>query len=312
MEEHDYRHAGKAPLAVIVFNRPDLASKLYDALLAERSRELFVISDGPRNSRPEDADKVESCRRIFSQWSGKVHFINAKENMGCRARIVSGLDLVFEKTDRVIILEDDCIPHPDFFTFVDEMLDRYETDTRVMSISGTNWYAKDNLFPWSYCFSRYQNCWGWATWKRGWQLFDRDLLNLDVAKETGLLKSLLGSYRAYLYWHLYVLEGVRSGRINSWAYIWTFSGFVNHGLQIIPHSNLVINVGAGEDATHTTRAPNHANDGVSGLDFPLVHPPAIFPLPKLDAAIEDRIFSKSIVQRLIWALRKIKYMFLDK
>ncbi len=294
----------KTPLAVIIFNRPDHAAVLLEKLRGENSRELFIISDGPREGRPGESDKVEKCRAIFKTWPAKKHLNFAERNMGCKARVSTGLTWVFEHTDRAIILEDDCLPHTDFFRFADELLDRYETDTRIMSICGTNLFTDRNYFSSSYCFSKYQNCWGWATWKRSWELFDRELSGLAFARESGLIRDYLGSRRAAYYWH-HLLESVRSERINSWAYIWTFTAFLNHGLHIIPQKNLIENIGVGKDSTHTKRTPIYLNSNVSHLEFPLTHPLFLFPNTKLDRAVEDTIFSKSIYQRFLWVAYKL-------
>ena len=298
----------KTPIAVIIFNRPDHAAKLRECLRNEEDRALFVISDGPRPSKLGELEQVEACRKIFSDWPSLVHLNFADNNMGCKSRVSSGLTWVFEHTDRAIILEDDCLPHPDFFQFADELLDRYANDTRIMSICGTNVFSDRNFFSWSYCFSKYQNCWGWATWKRSWDLFDHNLSGLQIAKEMGLLREHLGSRRAAMYWH-YMLGRVRDGRINSWAYIWTFTGFLNHGLHIIPKYNLIENAGFGKDSTHTTQTPAYLSTKIKSMDFPLSHPPAVFPHPQYDQSIEDTVFSKSIYQRILWLLRKMRFAF---
>jgi len=296
----------KAPIAIIIFNRPDHVINLKERLTHEKDRELFVISDGPRDGKTVDVEKVEACRSIFKDWPGRTHFNFAEKNMGCKNRVSSGLDWVFAQTDRAIVLEDDCLPHPDFFKFADELLDRYENDTRVMSICGTNVFSDRDYFNWSYCFSKYQNCWGWATWKRSWDLFDHDLRGLQAAKENDYLRGHLGSRRAAMYWHN-ILGKVRNGRINSWAYIWTFTGFINHGLHIIPKCSLIENAGFGKDSTHTTKVPGYLSAKINSMDFPLAHPPAVFPHPRYDRSIEDTVFSKSIYQRVLWLFRKVLF-----
>jgi hypothetical protein len=296
----------KAPIAIVVFNRPDHVGKLIERLNPERDRELFIISDGARADTPGEAEKVDACRNMFKEWPGKIHRNFADRNMGCKCRVSSGLTWVFEHTDRAIILEDDCLPHPDFFQFADELLVRYENDTSVMSICGTNVFSDRDYFNWSYCFSKYQNCWGWATWKRSWDLFDHNLGGLQIAKESGLLREYLGSRRAAMYWH-YMLGKVRDGHINSWAYIWTFTGFLNHGLHIIPKYNLIENAGFGKDSTHTTQIPAYFSTKMKSMDFPLSHPPAVFPHPQYDQSVEDTVFSKSIYQRILWLLRKMLF-----
>ena len=295
----------KAPVAIVVFNRPDHVIKLIERLKPENDRELFVISDGARANKSGEAEKVETCRNMFKDWPGKIHRNFADHNMGCKTRVSSGLDWVFEHTERAIILEDDCLPHPDFFRFADELLDKYESDTRIMSICGTNVFSDRDYFGWSYFFSKYQNCWGWATWKRSWDLFDHNLSGLQIAKATGLLNEHLGSRRAAMYWH-YMLGKVRDGRIDSWAYIWSFTAFLNNGLHVIPRCNLIKNAGFGKDSTHTTQVPTYLNNKIVSLEFPLAHPPAVFSLSKYDQSIENTVFSKSIYQRFFWFLRKLK------
>lgn len=294
----------KTPITVIIFNRPNHAAKLRDLLRNEESRELFVVSDGARPNIPGEVELVEACRKIFTDWSGKINCNFADHNMGCKSRVSSGLTWVFDQTVRSIILEDDCLPHPDFFSFVDELLDKYENDTRVMSICGTNVFSDRDYFSWSYCFSKYQNCWGWATWKRSWDLFDHNLSGLQLAKEAGLLRKHLCSRRASMYWH-YMLENVRDGHINSWAYIWTFTGFLYHGLHVIPKFNLIENAGFGKDSTHTNLVPSYLSNSTKPLNFPLFHPPSVSSHAKYDKFIEDTVFSKSFYQRILWMLRKI-------
>jgi len=294
----------KAPVAVIIFNRPDNVSKLIECLKEERDRELFVISDGARKNVPDEAEKVKVCRDMFKTWPSNTYFNLADSNMGCKDRVSSGLDWVFEHTDRAIILEDDCHPHHDFFRFADELLERLENDSRVMSICGTNLFSLGDNFNWSYCFSKYQNCWGWATWKRSWELYDHNLSGLPAAKQTDFLREYLGSRRAAMYWH-YILDKVREGQINSWAYIWSFSSFLCRGLHVIPQYNLVENVGFGAEATHTEKVPPYLMANTNSITFPLKHPPIVSSLDRYDKTIEDTIFSKSIYQRILWCLRKV-------
>ena len=49
----------------------------------------------------------------------------------------------FEQVIKGIILEVDCVPHPDFFTYATTLLERYRHDTRVWCISlpGVNYVS---------------------------------------------------------------------------------------------------------------------------------------------------------------------------
>jgi hypothetical protein len=298
----------KIPVVVVIFNRPEQARELYQSLSVISPQTLYIISDGPRMKQAGEAAKVEEARQVFAKpdWSCCVYRNFAEVSMGCRNRILSGLDWVFEQEEKAIILEDDCIPHPDFFPFCEEMLERYAQDTRIQSICGTNLFNTAQK-SYSYSFSAYQNCWGWATWRRAWKKMDRDLVYLEAARDFNVLKEHLGSMRAAWYWQ-YVLNNVKKGNINSWAYCWTFSGFVNNLLNIIPRHNLITNYGVATNSTHTSAlfvTPPPVN---KRLSFPLIHPPFVFRNYAFDALMENRFYSKSLPYRLLWLLYRIRQM----
>lgn len=298
----------KSPVAVIIFNRPDCARELYESLKVYKPEQLFIVSDGPRGTHPGEAEKVVETRAVFSKidWECKVYRNESDINLGCRERVISGLDWLFSLVDCAIILEDDCIPHQDFFRFASELLTRYEHDTRIMSICGTNIFYSECPTDFSYSFSKYFFCWGWATWKRSWDLFDRQWIGLDYVKNIGFSRDYLGSYRAAWYWN-FILERSRSGIEDDWGSNFLFSIFLNHGLNIVPRHNLVKNIGIGIESTHTKRIPIYMPKKVESLDFPLVHPPYVFAHAKLDRLTEDTIFSKSLYKRLLWALHKLHF-----
>jgi len=293
----------KTQIAIIIFNRPAHAKSLRLSLQAEETRDLFIISDGPRDDRPEERKLVEECRRIFLDWPGEVYCNFSEQNMGCKARVTSGLDWVFEQTDRAIILEDDCQPHPDFFRYCDEMLEVYADETIVMSVCGTKGYP-ENFNSGVYAFSKYNNCWGWATWKRAWLLFDDQFMPYSFFKFILILKKWLRTYRAAFYWN-FIMRRVLSGKINSWAYCWSISCFLNKGLHIYPPENLIVNGGFGKDSTNTTQQLGYAPLCFgTAISFPLTVPEKIQAMSELDQWIEDTIFSKSIKNRLKWFFQR--------
>ena len=117
----------KIPVVVIIFNRPDKAKKLYESLSNYKPNKLFIISDGPRIHVLKDKEKVKKTREIFKNidWKCKVLINYSDKNLGSRDRIVSGLNWVFQKVEKAIILEDDCIPSKEFFPFMEQMLNKY-------------------------------------------------------------------------------------------------------------------------------------------------------------------------------------------
>lgn len=295
------------PILVIIFNRPEFTQKLFEVISQIQPEKLYVISDGPRNE--EEALEVKKSRAIFKtiSWPGQVKYNYADTNMGLRQRISSGIDWAFEYEEKLIILEDDCIPHPSFFRFCDELLSKYENDTRVMTINGCNLNpALSTSLPTSYFYSKYANSWGWATWKRAWSLYDRDLSGLD---DREVLKNFsyffTNSWRADIYWHYY-LNRVKNSKINSWAYRWMFSLWIQNGLAIVPKNNLIQNIGIDERSSNTKGKYHYLNIEATPISNNMLsHPKFTHVNISYDKWLENTVYSKSLRYRLIWLIKKI-------
>ena len=145
------------PIAYIVFNRPRHTERSFAILRKQQPSQLFIISDGPRIEHPTDAERCAEVRAIVERvdWPCEVYRHYAESNLGCKQRVSSGLDWVFAQVERAIILEDDCLPHPDFFEFCENLLDRYANDSRVWVISGDNFQNGHRRGRAAYYFSKY-------------------------------------------------------------------------------------------------------------------------------------------------------------
>ncbi len=298
----------KIPVTIIIFNRPENTKRLFESLNIYKPETLFVISDGPRKNYENDRERVIQTRKIFEKidWKCEVFFNNSESNLGCRKRIITGLNWVFGQVEKTIILEDDCIPTEEFFIFMELMLNKYQTNKDISSVCGTNFLPDWSETKDSYLYSKYCHVWGWGTWKDRWEKIDFNLDKLHKIKKTKLLKSYLGSFRAYLYWH-WILNNVKKKKIDSWAYIWNFTNFINNSLSIIPTINLLSNIGIGKDSSNTRSLPYKyikAEESRKKLKFPLKYPSNLLSDSKHDLKVEDTIFSKSIYNRLLWILRK--------
>lgn len=258
------------PVAIIVFNRIGLAEKMLRCLEQIRPEKLFVISDGARVDRPGEKEKVEAVRALFEQvsWPCEIYRNYAGQNMGCDYRVPSGIDWVFEQVDRAVILEDDCIPSLQFFEYAEQMLDRYETDERVMMVSGCNHlqrYETDS----SCCFTARVYTWGWATWRRAWKRYCDDGSEWERIQRDGTLAKVYPARTRY-----YVKKELnyyfRRGKC-PWDYLWWISCMGVGGLCAVPRVNLITNEGFGEDATHTQDQGDYKGD-VFEIEFPLRFP----------------------------------------
>jgi len=290
------------PVAFIIFNRPNTTREVFKTIAQAQPPKLLVIADGPRANRPGEAEKCAEARAVVDHmdWQCEVLKNYSDTHLGCRDRVASGLDWVFDIVEESIILEDDCVPHPTFFRFCDELLKRYRDDERIMAISGDNFQFGRQRTEYSYYFSRYPHCWGWATWRRAWCHYDGEMRLWPAIRDGGWLQGILENRRAIAYWTK-IFDKMYNGDIDTWDYAWTFICWIQSGLTILPTVNLVSNIGFGENATHTRGGGRIANMSVQPMDFPLSHPPFVLRDAKADELTQSSIYEKG---RLISRIRR--------
>ena len=280
----------KFPIAYVIFNRPGHTRETFSVIRAQRPTKLFIIADGPRAGYPTDAQRCAETRAIVDQidWPCEVHRNYADQNMGCKSRVSSGLDWVFEHVDAAIILEDDCVPNVDFFNYCDDLLVRYAEDIRVWVVTGNNFQDGKKRGEAAYYFSKYNHCWGWATWRRAWQHYRVDMPFWPAWRDSaGWLNKT--SDRAERDTWTNTFDRVYRGEIDTWDYQWTACVWYYGGLTATPNVNLVTNIGFGPDATHTV-----TNNDQAGLPvFPLgrlTHPQKIEANAHADRWVFDHNF----------------------
>ncbi len=292
------------PVALVFFKRPDTLARVLNVVRQVRPSTLFVIADGPRADHPDDALAVTNARALIEQidWDCEIHKNYAETNLGNKRRVESGLDWVFAHTDRAIILEDDCVPHPTFFRFCAELLERYVDEPRVMGISGNNFQAPGDS-PYSYHFSRYPLVWGWATWRRAWAHDDPDMRAWQSLRSGGWLSTQFDNVLAMRYWDYHFQQ--TSERRHTWDYAWFYSTLLHNGLHIMPRVNLVSNIGFAPDAFNTRNVNDaHANVPALPMEFPLHHPPAVERHLAADIMTEETVHSgKDFSRALFDAIR---------
>lgn len=239
-----------APIILFVYNRPDHTRKTIEALLknelAEQSK-LIIFSDGPRDNK--EALLVKQVREYLDTVRGfeSVSIKVCESNKGLANSIISGVTSTFSDYDRVIVLEDDMVTSPLFLRYMNNSLDLYENDEAVISIHGYIYPVKESL-P-EYFFLKSADCWGWATWRRGWKLFEPNGKKLyDELKKRDVLKEFdFGS--AYPYTKM--LTKQVAGKNNSWAIRWYASAFIHEKLTLYPGKSYVQNIGNDSSGTHS-------------------------------------------------------------
>lgn len=293
----------KTPVVLIIYKREDLIKQMMEVLYRIKPETLYLVSDAAKEDDSDSVHAVDAVRKMAENvtWDCQVTRIYAEKNMGCDRRIISGLNEVFSKEDKAIILEDDCIPDTSFFRYCEELLDKYEKDEEVFYISG------NHLCSWkeertSYIFSRRGDTWGWATWSNRWKVmnnsFEKEWENL-VSSHVFEKRMGLRSGKAFIK----EVERYKFQNITPWDYQWHARCLAYGKKAIVPKVNLVSNVGFDANATHTSESPVGISMERYELRFPLVAPETNRVNKKYDRERQRILFQVSLFTR---ARRRIK------
>ena len=289
----------------IVFNRPDTTALVFEKIRAARPQRFYVAADGARRHRSGEQAVADEVRGIATRvdWPCELATLFRAENLGCKRAVSQAIDWFFEHEEEGIILEDDCLPHPDFFSYCAELLQRYRNDERIGLISGTaladlrrehlSWDRED------YVFSRYFSIWGWATWRRAWADYDVTI-NAWSERRDDILA--LTSNRRLRSIQRKLFDNVAAGKIDTWDYQVAISTWLNNRLAISPRFNLIENIGFRADATHTVRRGGEVEErskmGHDSLAFPLTPPTAVCPNHLFQAQME-KIATRSSLYKIV-------------
>jgi hypothetical protein len=237
-----------APIVLFVYNRPAHTIQTLESLqkneLANES-ELFIYSDAPKDEAA--ILKVAEVRKYIRSLDGfkRVNIIEREKNLGLANSIIEGVTIIVNEYGKIIVLEDDLVTSPHFLMFMNEALEMYEDEQKVASIHGYI-YPIDGL-PATF-FIRGADCWGWATWKRAWNIFEADaqkLFNILIEKKMQREADFNNSYG-----FTQLLKDQISGKINSWAVRWYMSVFLKNMLTLYVGKSLVKNIGIDGSGTH--------------------------------------------------------------
>jgi len=297
------------PVLFLTFNRPQHTRVVLERLRMLQPGRLYIHCDGPRSHYKDDEKNVAAVRAVIEKqidWPCEIKTLYRITNTGLRDGVFDAINWFFKHEAEGIILEDDCVPDLSFFRFCQELLERYRDDAQIMHIGGSNlaekWTANNKE---SYVFSRFSFVWGWATWRRAWEKMSINLDGLEEFSHSEKFKQFVLN-RLSRHYMLDKFQVTQQRKNNSWAYAWFYSILKNNGLCIVPHKNLVQNVGVGErSATNTTTLNKNAMLRANQLDWPIVHPVQRSPNPEL----EQQFFYTSQKRRprllLWWALKKL-------
>ncbi|MDB5150052.1 MAG: nucleotide-diphospho-sugar transferase [Mucilaginibacter sp.] len=266
----------------MIFNRPATTAIVFDKIKQQKPAKLYIAADGAREGNAKDIVNCKLTRNWVIEsidWDCEVKTLFRDHNIGCGKAVSQAISWFFTNEEYGIILEDDTVPDTSFFTFCTEMLVKYQHDHKIMHISGC-YFLKDLLpkTPQSYYFTKHIHVWGWATWKRAWENYDYDMQEWPQKKKA--LKKYFKNYSKF--WDK-IFELVYTKQIDTWDYQWMFCIFKNNGIALNPTTNLIMNIGFGDEATHTSDENSIFSKIEAGSMLEINHPNKI----KIDSLKDD-------------------------
>jgi hypothetical protein len=246
-----------APIALFAYNRPAHLKRTVEALRSARHAQesrLWIFCDGPK--QPKNLEAVAEVRAYAQSVQGfeTVAVVEHERNFGLAASVTDGVGRLCDEFGRVIVVEDDLIVSSGFLDFLNQALDHYEKEDKVMQVSGYMYPGEFGASSGS-LFLPMISCWGWATWKRAWDRYDPAMTGYEMLCRDSRRRKEFDLGGAYDYFDM--LKRQVTGKIDSWGICWHLSVFMQQGLVLYPTRSMVRNIGVDGSGTH--------GGGTSGL-----------------------------------------------
>jgi glycosyltransferase involved in cell wall biosynthesis len=238
-----------APIILFTYNRPVHTQQTVSALLKNKlaaDSDIIIFSDFPKTE--QTVESVEQTRKYLKTITGfrSVKIVERNRNFGLANNVIDGVTKIVNQYGKIIVLEDDLLTSPYFLQYMNEALALYENEENVVCIHGYVYPVKQKL-PDTF-FLRGADCWGWATWKRGWDSFNPDSKQLLKQIKESSLSRRFNFNNTYSYTKM--LKQQMEGKIDSWAVRWYASAFIQNKLTLYPGKSLIANIGLDGTGTH--------------------------------------------------------------
>lgn len=299
----------KVPILLVVFNRPEKTRKVLEEIARYQPQRLYISADGPRKNNEGDSKNCEEVRNIINEhitWPCLIEKSYSEINKGCKISVSDAVNWFFKNERLGVILEDDCLPGPNFFEVMFDLLTKYEDNEAIISVSGSN-FGFTPGHDQSYFHSRYLNMWGWGSWRRSALNIDYEMNEWNrlsnLRKYVFLIRHIVVKHKDLdwgwvRYWKQ-IFDDVAANRIDTWDYQWFYYQFKTGKYTIVPSVNLVQNIGFDDEATHTNYDAVTLSEEARVMNFPLVSPALL--------AIDRRFEEEYLKGR--WAYYKRQSLF---
>lgn len=235
----------QTPVLFETFIRVDYARQVWDAIKAAQPKKLYFYSN---KGRAEGEGEIERNNEIRSwvkeiDWECELHTFFRDECVDIYTSLKGALDWVFSSEPEAIVLEDDCVPTPAFFSFCDQMIEKYRDEKRVWCISGDN-YMNYQPNDEDYFFSQYHFMYGWASWSDRWKQIQWGNLPIDEMIKENVSFEIYSSKKEARFRNKEIMrvKGFVNSR-NCWDYAFGITIDYNKGVTVQPKYHLVTCVG---------------------------------------------------------------------
>lgn len=287
------------PILLITFNRPDHVRQVLIEIRKQQPMQLYVCQDGARVGNALDQQRVQQVRDVINElvdWPCELHTLYQEKNLGCGPGPVAGISWFFSQVKMGIVLEDDCVPSNTLFQFFEDLLIKYKDDDSIAIITGTNVLKRWRSNKGDYFIAKTggMTMGAWASWRRAWELFDKDLVSWKDVNNRDKLKKFIGKDEYDVYEPILDEICMNSSK-DIWDYQWAYSRWVNEKYSLVSTINQMSNIGFCAESTHT------ANNKDRRSKMQLYS--CVFPLTIVSKTY-DKLFDWVMFQRFTRSTRK--------
>lgn len=234
------------PILIIGYQRVNSLELILNICLKETTSKIFISMDGPPHSNSGLIDQARMLVADFkSAYPDRISLKLSSENVGVGVHVISALDWFFSINSFGVVLEDDCVPHKDFFKYSISAIEFIKTQDSVWLFSGYRPQIKE-IEEIQYGLCSVPLNWGWGTTNKKWTEIRR--LITEHKFENLFLSFFLGSSRVY--WNI-GYRRIQKGWVDSWDTALAFLMARKNKLALIPNCNLISNIGNDEFALNT-------------------------------------------------------------
>jgi hypothetical protein len=262
------------PILFQIYNSLDTSLRVFEEIKKVRPLYFYLVQDGYRRDYPHEESECLQVREAILEkidWECRLVTLFRETNLGPGQGTANAIKWFFNQVEYGIVLEHDCLPHPDFFEYCSTLLLMYKDDNRIKLINGSNYQMNKKFTKYSYYFCASGQLWGWASWKRTFIHYTDDINRIDFETLAKNIKTTFKKKREQLYW-TDSYGWIKKGYAITWDFQLMYLIWEEKGLIIQPTVNLVSNIGFGEKAIHCKdEFSNLSNARIEGI-MPLKHP----------------------------------------